>query len=233
MIKLSEVQKTYQIGEGKVAALQKISLEIKEGELLAIVGPSGSGKSTLLHLIGGLDKPSSGTIEVNGKSLKKMGDKTLSRYRNHQIGFIFQDFHLLPHLTLWENVQMPILLSTSKKEQKKDAEKEAKKWLEILGLKDRIHHKPHQVSGGQKQRTAIARALVNKPAILLADEPTGNLDSQTGKKTIELLQQIHRSNKMTMIIATHDKEIAACASRVIEIKDGVLITQNDMKTYMN
>jgi len=232
MIKLSEVQKTYQIGEGKVAALQKISLEIEDGELVAIVGPSGSGKSTLLHLIGGLDKPTSGSVEVNGKALERLNDKALSRYRNHQIGFIFQDFHLLPHLTLLENVQMPMLLSTGKKDNQ-EAEKEAKKWLEILGLKDRLHHKPHQVSGGQKQRAAIARALVHKPTILLADEPTGNLDSLTGKKTIELLRQIHNESKIIMIIATHDKEIAACASKMLEIKDGALITKNHMETYMS
>lgn len=233
MIRLKQVQKTYAIGEGKVAALQKLSLEIADGELVAIVGPSGSGKSTLLHLIGGLDRPSSGSIEVNGKALERLNDKGLSHYRNHQTGFIFQDFHLLPHLTLWENVQMPILLSSDKNSRKKEAEKEAKKWLEILGLKDRLHHKPHQVSGGQKQRTAIARALVHKPSILLADEPTGNLDSLTGKKTIALLQEIHRAGKITMIIATHDKEIAACADKILEIKDGHLITKDHAEVYIS
>ena len=233
MIRLKHIQRNYDIGEGRVTALQKLSLEINDGELMAIVGPSGSGKSTLLHLIGGLDRPSAGSIEVNGNVLEKMNDSSLSQYRNHQIGFIFQDFHLLPHLTLWENVQMPILLSKDKKNHKTQAEKEAKKWLDTLGLQERIHHKPHQVSGGQKQRASIARALVHKPKILLADEPTGNLDSLTGKKIIALLKEIHRTTKMTMIIATHDKEIAAFANRIIEIKDGHLITKNHAESYMS
>lgn len=223
MIRLKDISKFYTAQDETVEALQEVSLEIQDGEFVVIIGPSGSGKSTLLHLIGGLDIPTYGQIEVNGKILNELKDKALSRYRNQEIGFIFQDFYLAPHLTILENIQMPLAFSQRKKWREENAEKKAKELLTLLHLQDRLHHKPTQISGGQKQRVAIARALINKPKILLADEPTGNLDSLTGKKIISMLKRIHQSQPITMIVVTHDPEIAKYADRTIKIKDGTII----------
>lgn len=223
MIRLKDISKFYTAQDETVEALQEVSLEIQDGEFVVIIGPSGSGKSTLLHLIGGLDIPTYGQIEVNGKILNELKDKALSRYRNQEIGFIFQDFYLAPHLTILENIQMPLAFSQRKKWREENAEKKAKELLTLLHLQDRLHHKPTQISGGQKQRVAIARALINKPKILLADEPTGNLDSLTGKKIISMLKRIHQSQPITMIVVTHDPEIAKYADRTIKIKDGIII----------
>lgn len=233
MIELKNISKNYIVGEEAIPALKKVYLKVEEGELLVIVGPSGSGKSTLLHLIAGLDHPSGGTVLVNGKNLKKLNDKNLSDYRNRQVGMIFQDFKLHPHLTNLENVQLPLFFNKKKLFKLIGTKRKAKKILVELGLKDRLTHKPGQISGGQKQRVAIARALINNPPLLLADEPTGNVDSITGKEIIHTLQKLHKDKKMTMIIVTHDKNLAKYATRTIEIRDGKLILSNKFEKFMN
>ncbi len=226
-IKLSNVSKSYQIGTELVHALQNISLEIEEGEFLAIVGPSGSGKSTLLHMIGGLDTPTEGTIEVDGLDLGKQNDKKLSAYRSKKIGYIFQDFKLQAHLTAEENVGIPQLFFKGKIDRQPQA------MLKKVDLANRLHHKPTELSGGQRQRVAIARALINKPDIIIADEPTGNLDSLTGKNIIDLLKKIHKEEGITLIVVTHDQNIAKHADRIVEIKDGILKKENNFKKFMN
>jgi len=233
LISLKNVGKIYTAGNEQVEALKDITLEIAEGEFVVIVGPSGSGKSTLLHLIGGLDTPTSGEIKVGGRILGDMKDRQISRYRNREIGFIFQDFHLQPHLNIVENVEIPLMFSGTRKRKEATIAKKAKELLMSIGLKDRLKHRPSEISGGQKQRVAIARALINKPKIILADEPTGNLDSVTGKKTITLLKRLHKENAVTMIIVTHDREITRYAERIVEIKDGRLIEQNKFEKFTN
>ena len=281
MLKLSYVSNFYFVGRQKITALKNISLEIGEGEFIALMGPSGSGKSTLLNLIGGLDQPSEGAVTFEGcalqahsslslvtarpeeKNLKKMDDRALSRFRNEHIGFVFQEAALLPHLTLLENVMTPCLFPPFKKQilpcwaehgcrsggtssyrRRDEAAKpsenlalraqasvarsacdpvraKAERILKAVGLENRLHHTPSQLSGGQKQRACIARALVNEPALVLADEPTGNLDSKTGREILELFVKLHKSQKRTtFVIATHDEEIAKMAQRTISIIDG-------------
>ena len=231
IIKLHQISKIFSAGGETVQALNNVNLEIEKGEFVAIVGPSGSGKSTLLHLIGGLDKPSEGEITVGGIALDSLKDRELSRYRSRQVGFIFQDFHLQPNLTITENVEVPLMFADTNIRKEATLEKKARELLATVGLKDRLHHKPNQVSGGQKQRVAIARALINRPKIVLADEPTGNLDSVTAKKIITLLKRLHKEKDVTMIVVTHDREIARYAERIIEIKDGKLIEQNSFSRF--
>lgn len=231
MIEINDVSKIYHVGNEEVEALSGVSLSIKEGEFVAIVGPSGSGKSTLLHLIAGLDKPSYGEVIVQKKNLAQTSDSVLSKYRNRTIGFIFQEFHLLPHLNILENIKVPLMFASH--EEKASHQKKATELLEELQLGERLNHRPHEISGGQKQRVAIARALINSPKIILADEPTGNLDSVTGKSILDLLKKIHKQKKLTLIIVTHDKEIAKAAQRVIEIKDGKLVTKNRPTRFTN
>ena len=229
MIQLNNIQKIYKTGDEKVNALKNVNLTIKTGEFVAIVGPSGSGKSTLLHLIASLDKPTSGEIIVNGKKLNQMKDKELSSYRNKDIGLVFQEFHLQPHLTLLENVEIPLMFSEKTKNSESKMKKRALELLNLMDIGNRIHHRPSQISGGQKQRTAIARAIIHEPGILLADEPTGNLDSHTGKAILELLTTLHKKEKMTLIVVTHDHEIAKRAERVIEINDGNITERTNFK----
>jgi putative ABC transport system ATP-binding protein len=231
LIKLDKVSKTYKVGTEEIEALRFIDLEIEKGEFVVIVGPSGSGKSTLLHLIGGLDKPTSGEILVEGITLNKMKDRPLSKYRNGKIGFIFQDFHLQNYLNLVENVEIPLMFSHSKIRKESTMQKKAKNILDSIGLKERLNHHPNQISGGQKQRVAIARALINDPKIILADEPTGNLDSITGNKIIKLLKRIHKEKGVTVVVVTHDREIAKHADRIIEIKDGQILGQNNFEKF--
>lgn len=231
MIEIKDVSKIYHVGNEEIEALSGVSLSIKEGEFVAIVGPSGSGKSTLLHLIAGLDKPSYGEVVVQKKNLALTPDSVLSKYRNRTIGFIFQEFHLLQHLSVLENVKVPLMFASH--EEKASHQKKATELLEDLHLGDRLNHRPNEISGGQKQRVAIARALINAPKIILADEPTGNLDSVTGKAIIDLLKKVHKQKKLTLIIVTHDKEIAKAAQRVIEIKDGKLVTKNRPTRFTN
>lgn len=233
MIEIKNLSKSYKVGDQKVDALKDINLKIKKGEFLVIVGPSGSGKSTLMHLLSGLDKPTTGTIIVNGHDLSKMKDKNLSRFRNQKIGYIFQDFKLHPHLNIVDNVKIPLIFNKEKAYKKSTMKKKAKSLLKQVGLQERTNHKPDQISGGQKQRAAIARALVNSPTLILADEPMGDLDTVTGNKIIKLLKQFHESKKVTMIVVTHDLSIAKYASRMVEIKDGKLITKNKFKKFLN
>lgn len=215
VIEVKNLSKVYGKGEAKVEALKDINLEIEQGEFVAIVGPSGSGKSTLLHLLGGVDKPTSGEVVIKGESIYKLKERELSILRRRKIGFVFQFFNLIPVLTAEENIEMPVLL---------DGEKVDKKYmndlLKMLGLEDRRKHHPSELSGGQQQRVSIGRALANKPAVILADEPTGNLDSKNTKEILELLRYSAKKYNQTLILITHDINIAKSADRVITIEDG-------------
>lgn len=218
-IRATNVIKKYKVGKQIIRAIDDVSVDIHEGEFVALVGPSGSGKSTLLHLLGGLDKPTSGEIVVGGKNVSSMNDRQLSKFRNQTIGFVFQSFYLQPFLTLRRNIEVASMPQRMRRaERKLRIESLARQ----VGLYDRLNHRPHELSGGQIQRAAIARALLNRPAIILADEPTGNLDSANSRDIISLFQQIREQYHATIIIATHDNEIAAQADRVIALKDGRL-----------
>lgn len=229
MIELQKLSKNFKVGNKSLEILHKINLTIQNGEFISLIGQSGSGKSTLLHLIAGFIKPSNGKVLIDGNNLAELDDEKTSAWRNEHLGFVFQDFNLLNHLSLEENIILPSLIK-AKNQQKKTAKnlekakisqtENLKKLLAEVDLLHRSHHKPPQVSGGQKQRAALARALINQPQILLADEPTGNLDAQTGKKIIELIKKLHSEHKITVIIATHDKQIASYADRIIEINEG-------------
>ena len=225
MMRLSDIRKVYTNGSLEVPVLNGIDLTIEEGEFVAIMGPSGSGKSTLMNIIGFLDTPSSGTFELNKIEITSVKESQLARLRNEHIGFVFQQFFLLPRSNALKNVESPLIYAGIKKAERKERSKEM---LSKVGLADRMTHFPNQLSGGQKQRVAIARALVNNPAILLADEPTGALDSKTGKQIMELFVQLNLEGK-TVIIVTHEEEIAAYANRVITLKDG-LITADERLT---
>jgi putative ABC transport system ATP-binding protein len=209
--------KSYTLGPVEVEVLKDISLTIEEGEFVSVMGPSGSGKSTLLYMIGGLDKPTGGNIRVNGKELAGMKDKAESILRRRTIGFVFQFYNLIPKLTVEENVLMPVLLDGRRG---KDCKEKLEEILKITGLTDRRHHTPRELSGGQQQRVAIARALINEPDIILADEPTGNLDSKTGTEIMQLLKDINREKGKTIIMVTHSLEAAGFGQRIINIKDG-------------
>lgn len=229
IIKLEKVKKTYLMGDVLVKALDGVSLEIKEGEFVAIVGPSGSGKSTLMHVIGLLDTPSEGKIYLKDKDVSRLSDDEQADLRNRHIGFVFQSFNLLARTTSLDNVEMPLIYSgVPLSERKKRAEEE----LKVVGLSDRLYHFPSQLSGGQQQRVAIARALVNSPDMILADEPTGNLDSKSGREILEILTALNEKGR-TIVLVTHDLEIAAHAKRIVEIKDGKIIKdyKNKQKKY--
>jgi putative ABC transport system ATP-binding protein len=216
VIELKNLTKTYHLGDEVLNALDGINCTINSGEFVAITGPSGSGKSTLANIIGGLDRPTTGTVTIDGQDLSHVGDKQLSDYRNHHIGFVFQSFNLQGTQTALENVMLPLVFTRMKP---KDRKARAKECLEAVGLGDRLNHKPSQLSGGQRQRVAIARALAVKPSIILADEPTGNLDSARGDEIMKLLKDLNKQG-ITLIIITHDMLIAKQADRIIQIKDG-------------
>ena len=216
LIETRDLWKTYQMGDEEIHALRGVSIGIERGEYVAIMGPSGSGKSTLMNLIGCLDTPSKGTYLLNGKEVSQMNDNELARIRNEEIGFVFQTFNLLPRATALHNVELPLVYAGVSK---KDRLERAKVALEKVELTSRMHHRPNELSGGQRQRVAIARALVNNPSILLADEPTGNLDSKTGVEIMALFDRLHQSGN-TIILVTHEADIAAHARRVIAIRDG-------------
>jgi putative ABC transport system ATP-binding protein len=220
VIELRGVSRTVPSGSGTLTILHPTDLVIPDGQVLTIVGASGSGKSTLLGLIAGLDSPSSGGIVIDGVDITALGEDALAKLRGSRIGFVFQSFHLLPSLTAYENVLVPIEIAGGR-----DAGRRARALLAEVGLTGRGHHYPSQLSGGEQQRVAIARALANDPAILLADEPTGNLDSTTGHQVIELLLTIHRARKTTLVVVTHDPEIASIADVTITLKDGTIVSR--------
>ena len=220
MIHLERVSRAYQ---GGVMALNDVTLRIDAHEFVAITGPSGCGKSTLMHLIGGLDTPTSGEVVVNGIALHKADDRALTEYRRRSLGIVFQFFNLLPTMTVLENVSLPLLLAGTGL---KKARQAAGEWLERAGLKDRWGHFPHQLSGGEMQRTAIARALVHQPAVLLADEPTGNLDSGNATQVMDTLQKIASQRVCTMVIVTHSEDVARIPDRRIIMRDGALVPQS-------
>ncbi len=219
LIELKNLKKTYKLGEQEVHALRDVSLKIRKGQFTSIMGPSGSGKSTMLHLIGGLDRPTSGSVLIDGKAIESLSDNALSEFRRRRLGFIFQFFNLLPTLSALENVALPLLLdghSMAKVSAK------AENLMEMMGLKERMHHRPDQLSGGQMQRVALARALVTDPLLILADEPTGNLDSKTGISVLELLRRLVKERGQTVVMVTHDPKAASYADRLIRFRDGAI-----------
>lgn len=223
-IEIKNLCKVYGKGEVEVKALDNINLNIEQGEFVAIVGPSGSGKSTLLHLLGGVDKPTSGEVIIKGESIYKLKEKELSILRRRNLGFVFQFFNLIPVLTAEENIEMPVLLDNGKIDKNYMNE-----LLKLLGLEERRNHHPSELSGGQQQRVSIGRALANKPSIILADEPTGNLDSKNSKEVLELLKYCAKKYNQTLILITHDINIAQSADRVITIEDGQITTNEVIK----
>jgi putative ABC transport system ATP-binding protein len=218
MIELQNVEKTVRSGDEPLTILHSLSLKIPDGQFVSVVGASGSGKSTLLGLIAGLDAPTTGAILIDGEDITKMNEDKLADLRSQKIGFVFQSFHLIPSLTALENVLIPMEIAGFKEAQKRAAE-----LLEAVELTNRAHHYPSQLSGGEQQRTAIARAFANNPKILLADEPTGNLDSRNGKHIFELMTELHRTKNTTLILVTHDEDLASQAQRQIRLKDGRIL----------
>lgn len=221
VVELQNVQKQYMLGKTRVDALRGVSLEIEKGEFLAIAGPSGSGKSTMLNMFGCIDVPTEGSVLIDGTRIDRLSDAELTRYRREKIGFIFQSFNLIPVLNIYENIEFPLLLNRGLS--KKRREELVMPLIEEVGLSDRIKNKPYELSGGQRQRVAIARALVGKPLIVLADEPTANLDSETGLCIVDLMRAINEEDKTTFIFSTHDAHIMAEARRVVRILDGQIV----------
>jgi putative ABC transport system ATP-binding protein len=219
IIRAKGVTKTYDTGKVVVEALRGVDLEVRKGEMVAVMGPSGSGKTTLLNTLSGLDEIDSGVIEIDGRDLAKMSDRERTKYRAENMGFVFQFYNLLPVLSAAENVEMPLLLNGHRLNAK-DARRQAQTALEAVGLADQAHQLPAELSGGQRQRVTIARALVNKPAIVWADEPTGDLDTHTAQEIIDLMRKLNKENGQTFVIVTHDPEIGAQCDRVITIRDG-------------
>ncbi|OWP78633.1 ABC transporter ATP-binding protein [Flavobacterium oreochromis] len=222
LIEITNIKRDFQLGSETIHVLKGIDLQIKKGEYVALMGPSGSGKSTLMNLLGCLDTPTSGQYILNGKDVSKMIDDELAEIRNKEIGFVFQTFNLLPRTTALDNVALPMIYAGYSKA---DRTERAKEVLNQVGLSDRIDHQPNQLSGGQRQRVAVARALVNKPSIILADEPTGNLDSKTSIEIMKLFNEIH-ANGNTVILVTHEEDIAQHAHRIIRLKDGLIESDN-------
>lgn len=220
VIHLENIHKSYFMGKQAVPVLKGINLTIGRNEYVALMGPSGSGKSTLMNILGCLDTPTSGTYILNGKDVSSMGDDELAEVRNVEIGFVFQQFNLLPRLTAWENVAVPLIYAGVNK---KEREERARAMLQKVGLGERAHHKPNELSGGQSQRVAIARALINNPSLILADEPTGNLDSKTSIEIMDLFGQIHNSGN-TVVLVTHEEDIANHTHRIVRVRDGVVET---------
>jgi putative ABC transport system ATP-binding protein len=215
-----ELTRTFKVGETTIQALRGVDLEVAAGQFIALVGPSGSGKSTLLNLVGGLDRPTSGQIWVGDIELSSSEEKALTEHRRRRVGFVFQSFNLLPRLTARENVAAPLMFTGIPESERLER---AERLLQRVGLADRMEHRPNQLSGGEQQRVAIARALVGDPAIILADEPTGNIDSKTGSEIMALLNRLNREQKVTLLLVTHDQEAAAFADRIIQLRDGRIL----------
>jgi len=222
IVELENVVKVYELGEGvKVEALRGVNLEIEKGELVSIQGPSGSGKTTLLNMIGGLDKPTSGRVVIDGVDITPLSERALARFRREKIGFIFQFFNLVPLLTALENVELPMIFAGKLSDE--EIRERAIELLTLVGLEKRIHHRPTQLSGGEQQRVAIARALANEPSIILADEPTGNIDQATGQKIIRLIRDLNETLEQTFIIVTHDPTVAKSTKRNLYLRDGKIV----------
>jgi putative ABC transport system ATP-binding protein len=219
LVRVVGLARRYKMGAGSVDALRGVDLAVERGEFVALVGPSGSGKSTILNLIGGLDQPSAGEIWVDGVELSASDERTLTAHRRRRVGFVFQSFHLLPRLTAEENVAIPLMFSGVPEGERRE---QARELLARVGLTARLDHRPAQLSGGEQQRVAIARALVGQPALLLADEPTGNLDTGTGGEIMALLRTLNRAHGLTVLVVTHDPEVAAFAGRILRLRDGLL-----------
>ena len=225
VIDVRELKKIYHIGDIEVPALRGVNIQVQKGEVVAVMGPSGSGKSTLMNLIGCLDSPSEGTYVLDGLKVSDLRDDQLAEVRNKKIGFVFQKYNLLPRVSALENVELPMHYS----DQNSKMHERASDALKAVGLEDRMHHKPNELSGGQQQRVAIARAIVNDPAIILADEPTGNLDSRAGKEIMDLLLGLNRERGTTLIIVTHDLDVSSLAQRVIRLRDGLVVDEGESK----
>jgi len=224
LIKLENVWKIYQLGKVEFTVLKEINLEINRGSFVSIIGPSGSGKSTLLNIIGCLDIPTKGKIFLDGQDIQKLSEDELAKIRGKKIGFVFQQFNLLPNLTAIENVVLPMVFQKIPEEKRFGR---AKKLLEMVGLGERIFHKPAELSGGEQQRVAIARALANNPEMLITDEPTGNLDSKSGEMIMEILKELYQKGERTIIVVTHDLQIASFSKEIVHIKDGQIVSDHE------
>ncbi len=226
LVRVQDVHKVYARGSEKIDVLQNLSLDVPEGDFLALMGPSGSGKTTLLNLIGGLDRPSSGSVEVAGERIERASSRRLAKWRARHVGFVFQFYNLLPVLTAERNVELPLLLTPLSRKQRK---KHVATALEVVGLANRARHYPRQLSGGQEQRVGIARAIVSDPTLLLADEPTGDLDRESGDEILELLVALNRDHGKTIIMVTHDPHAAACAKRTVHLEKGQLMSDDAIR----
>lgn len=222
-IRFENVWKIYRMGKVEVPALRGLNIEIREGEHISVMGPSGSGKSTFLHLAGALDRPTRGKVFIEGRDPSRMSDAEISRLRNRLIGFVFQAFNLIPRLTALQNVMLPLILQNLDGELRRRRAEEA---LEQVGLEHRMNHKPYELSGGEQQRVAIARAIVTKPKIILADEPTGNLDSHSAAEIVEILSKLNKELGITVVVVTHDPEVAKAARKIVRVRDGVVYEEN-------
>jgi len=223
MLKATNIHKIYDNGKKELQVLKGVNLEIEKGKFIAVIGPSGAGKSTLLHILGGLDTPSEGEVLLEGNDIYALNDAALAAIRNKRIGFVFQFYHLLSEFTVLENVLMPSMITSGFVARSSEVKDKALELLEKVGLKDRVTYFPSQLSGGEKQRVAIVRALMNNPDLLLCDEPTGNLDSKTGEEIIGLIKGINTQNNMTVVLVTHNAELARSADKIYHLKDGVLL----------
>ena len=223
VIELRNIKKDYPLGATTVHALRGVDLTVKEGDFISIVGPSGSGKTTLLNIIGCIDHPTGGLVKIHGEDVTTYSDRKLTDLRLHTIGFIFQTFNLIPVLSTLENVEFPLLLMKKETLRKKDIRARAEKLIEEVGLKEQLSQKPYELSGGQRQRVAIARALVTRPSLVLADEPTANLDSETGEMILELMKELNTIEKTTFVFSTHDPDILKYANGIVKIKDGLMV----------
>jgi len=223
LISVRDLKKTYIVGDIEVRALRHVSLDVEAGEFLAVTGPSGSGKSTFMHILGCLDRPTSGQYLLDGKDVSRLSKNDLARIRNHQIGFVFQGFNLLSRTSALENVELPLLYNSAASKGS-DRKRRAMESLKLVGLEQRTHHLPNQLSGGQQQRVAIARSLINNPSILLADEPTGNLDTRTSIEVMDVFQALNKERGITVLLITHERDIAEYGTRIVAFRDGVIKT---------